>query len=966
MFPQPVRLLPSSSAAAIACCLFLHLAQDAPAATRTWDGGGTNNNWTTATNWVGDVAPIAGDDLVFPDGAARLSTFNNFPASTPFNSIAFSGTAYTLNGATLLLAGGISATHTSGVNRVGLPIQLSANQTFGNSTNGSLYFTGTTIDLNGHNLTFEGVAGEIQVNLAAIVGVGDVIKTGAGYLGMVPASSYTGATEVREGRLVVQSGSALGAPGSGTTVFPGAILNPGGTFTSAEPLVLHGALNIGGFQFGTNTWTGPIALMATNASILVNSSARADLNGVISGTGGFTKSGVGTLILNADNTYAGTTTNILGTLVINGNQPNNPIVLAGGTLAGVGTVGTITASGSAAKTIGPGISPGILNCSNLTLSASATFLVELNGTAAGANYDQLNVSGTVALNDARLSVTLGYLASGGDSYTLIINDGTDSVVGAFNGMPEGAPVAFGVNLFRITYMGGTGNDVVLTKLSQARIWDGEGTDAFWLNPTNWVGNFPPASGDDLAFPPGVARLISSNNYPANTAFNRITLGGINYELYGSNIILNAGLTSTNASQANFVNLPIQLGADQTFTVVSGTPGTQVYLSGGLNLAGRALTLAGAGSWQISSTISGSGSLTKLGSGVALLYASNTFSGPVQILGGRINIYHNNALGLTGADTTVASGASLALASVTSVPEPLVLAGSLVSGGAGPRTLSGPITLSGNVQFDVSAPLAIDSVISGSGGFHKFSPGTLTLNANNTYSGATTVSDGTLLVNGVQPASMVLLNGGTLGGTGTVGTVTSGGAVPKFLRPGGDVGILNSGSVSLNPSTTLLLVIRGTNAGISHDQLNVTGSVNLGGSVLSYDFTFAPNAGDAFTLINNDGADAVIGTFAGLPQGTTFTNAGVFRISYTGGDGNDVVLTRVSPPSQLASIMTITNGHAAFQGMGLSNLTYTIEASTNLINWINIGTAPADTGGLFNFTDTNAPAYPRRFYRAISP
>ena len=57
---------------------------------------------------------------------------------------------------------------------------------------------------------------------------------------------------------------------------------------------------------------------------------------------------------------------------------------------------------------------------------------------------------------------------------------------------------------------------------------------------------------------------------------------------------------------------------------------------------------------------------------------------------------------------------------------------------------------------------------------------------------------------------------------------------------------------------------------------------------------------------------------------------------------------------------------AVHGTGVSNLTYTIEASTNLLNWANIGTAPAGMGGLFNFTDTNAPLYIRRFYRAISP
>ena len=66
------------------------------AAVATWTGGGADNNWTTPGNW-GGVAPIAGDDLVFPGGAARLSNTNNFAAGTAFNSITISGTGYTLD-----------------------------------------------------------------------------------------------------------------------------------------------------------------------------------------------------------------------------------------------------------------------------------------------------------------------------------------------------------------------------------------------------------------------------------------------------------------------------------------------------------------------------------------------------------------------------------------------------------------------------------------------------------------------------------------------------------------------------------------------------------------------------------------------------------------------------------------------------------------------------------------------------
>ena len=75
----------------------------------------------------------------------------------------------------------------------------------------------------------------------------------------------------------------------------------------------------------------------------------------------------------------------------------------------------------------------------------------------------------------------------------------------------------------------------------------------------------------------------------------------------------------------------------------------------------------------------------------------------------------------------------------------------------------------------------------------------------------------------------------------------------------------------------------------HDKLFVKGSVALNGARLSVLGPFPPTI--PVTIIDNDGTDAVIGTFAGLPQNARVIVAGrPMRISYTGGTGNDVVLT----------------------------------------------------------------------------
>ena len=124
------------------------------------------------------------------------------------------------------------------------------------------------------------------------------------------------------------------------------------------------------------------------------------------------------------------------------------------------------------------------------------------------------------------------------------------------------------------------------------------------------------------------------------------------------------------------------------------------------------------------------------------------------------------------------------------------------------------------------------------------------------------------------------------------------------------------------------------------------------------------------IVNNDGADGINGNFSGLPEGKVFTNNGaVFLISYSGGTGNDVVLARVNPPPQLTAIAALTNGLKQIQGLGLSNLTYTIQAASNLnpvILWSNIGASTANSSGVFSFTDTNASLLPMRFYRPVSP
>jgi fibronectin-binding autotransporter adhesin len=144
-------------------------------------------------------------------------------------------------------------------------------------------------------------------------------------------------------------------------------------------------------------------------------------------------------------------------------------------------------------------------------------------------------------------------------------------------------------------------------------------------------------------------------------------------------------------------------------------------------------------------------------------------------------------------------------------------------------------------------------------------------------------------------------GAVLKGTGTTGelTVDENGTVAPGHSPG--CLTVNGG---LNEYGTYEAEVGGSDPCTGYDQLKVTGAVDLGGSnnnpqgklnVLLYN-GFEPEAGQTYTLIDNDGTDAVTGTFAGMDEGATFTVAGfVFTISYTGGDGNDVVVSVENVP-----------------------------------------------------------------------
>lgn len=155
---------------------------------------------------------------------------------------------------------------------------------------------------------------------------------------------------------------------------------------------------------------------------------------------------------------------------------------------------------------------------------------------------------------------------------------------------------------------------------------------------------------------------------------------------------------------------------------------------------------------------------------------------------------------------------------------------------------------------------------------------------------------TAIING-ERGDVSVLRGGTLKGKGTVKNITL--ETEAKLAPGESPGCLTSNDLQFTAGSIYEVEIAGNTVCSEYDRTTANGTVTLGDATLSTILlnNFRPTTNAVFTIIDNDGSDAVNGTFSGLPEGSTITVDGVlFQISYVGGDGNDVTLTALNVPT----------------------------------------------------------------------
>ena len=518
-----------------------------------------------------------------------------------------------------------------------------------------------------------------------------VTTAGTGYTG-APAIAFSGGTVTSAGTYPTGTGNATNFTVSGIT-----LTSPGSGYTAA-PTVFFGS--------GTGTVASAyLSSVALGANTVFGGSGDLQIDAPVSGSYALTKVGAGTLTLAGTNTYSGATIVSNGTLVLCNN-------LAGSVTAATGTLapsGTPTVSG------------------NLAVNASGRFAVRLNGPAAGTQYDQLSVTGTVTLAGA-LDIEAATNLPPGSVFTIINKTGAGTVTGTFTNKPNNSAFDAGGCHWRISYAGGTGNDVALSLVSVPTI---SGVTNLTIAANTSTGPLS-VTVNDAETPADSLTLTGASSNTVLVPTNRIVFGGSG-----------AARTVTVTPVSN------QTGtATLTLTVSDGTDTasdtfvlTVIALSVWTNTA-----TAGALPWtQGANWLSGSPAFSATNGTVEFLTGQTLAPGTVTSSNDNAGTFQLATLRLAGAGPVSGSasvalvGNGLSLGAGSGTP---TLALDAEAGADGlTYTLANTLTLVRPVSIEGagSASFVLSGMLQGAGGLAKSGAAALALTGMNTYSGGTTLA-----------------------------------------------------------------------------------------------------------------------------------------------------------------------------------------------------------------------------------
>lgn len=712
----------------------------------------------------------------------------------------------------------------------------------------------------------------------------------------------------------------------------------GGT---AGTVTVNGALTANGLTFLTNGYTiaGPNALTLGGAAPVISIPTQANsatISAPLAGTAGLTKTGSGTLVLSGANTFT-------GDLAINGGTISISDVADIGVASPLGAGSSLSLNGgilsfnsagtdSTNRTIVLGPNGGTFNSANA--SQNLTLAGVISGTGG------LNKTGTGAL---RLTAT--------NTFT-----GPVTMTAAFIEVPtvtnSGVPGPLGAGS-SITISGG------------GLIIPGFGSNS--TNRAITIGLF------GATFGPGNGTLtlsgpISGTGTLSTTSNGVVILTGTN--TFTGNVFVSSGVVRVANGQAipdtaevflgGFANPPKILDLNNTNETIGSLRGGDAT-GGNVTLGTGTLTIGGDNSSKVyDGSISGSGSVVKIGTGTQTLNGASTFTGPITINGGSISVSDVTDSGING---PLGAGSSIVLGG-----------GTLSFAGLVTDTTNRGITLNaagGTIEVvNVGAVLSFPGVVSGPGSLTKSGPSSLQLTGVNTFTGPLIINGGIVSINGVANSgipsaigagSSIVLNSGALLYSG-FGTFTTDRAVT--LIGGGTLGPGNgtvtfsgpiSGNGALNIGGPGVLVLSGNNT--------YAGGTTIANTIVRLaNGNAIPNFSEVFLLSNVTAAldlnnsSETIGSLAGggdtggnvsLGSGTLTTGANTLSTTYDGVISGSGGLIKTGTGTQTLSrtntftgALSIQNGAVSTPSVANAGLNSPLGAGTLL----NLG-APGSIGTL---------------------
>jgi fibronectin-binding autotransporter adhesin len=805
---------------------------------------GTGTLILSANNSFTGTSTISAGTLQLGNGGTSGSVAGNIVLS----SSAFSTLALNRSD-TLTLAGNITGTGT--VSIASGTLQLTGSNQI-SSTNGG-----------GFGLT---------VNLANAVGA-TLDVTGTQKIAGLSGGGTTG------GNIVLQPGSTLQTLGYANFQSSSYGASFAGNITGTGNFLLNGTNQNGGVftsvsqtLTGTNTFVGTVTVSGANNSLNIgnggtggslvadlvlgsggtvtfNRSDASTYGGVVSGSAGsFVKSGAGTLTVMGASTFTGTTTISAGTLQIGAGSTT------GGWAGSIVDNATLAFNRSDALTHTGGISGtgSVIQSSDASLTLSGALSGSLNVKQTG--------TGTLTLSGSN-SFTGGATLSAG---TLAL--GSSTALGA------SGTVNFGGGTLQ--YGSGVSTDYssrFSTAASQSYKVDTNGQSVTFASALTSSGGTLTKSGT------GTLTLSGANTYSGGTSVTAGTLA-----LGTATTLQNGTVNLSSSGTLGFGTL----GA----ATLGGLSGSSGFALTNTNAAAVTLSIGNNNAdTSYSGAFSGSGGITKVGTGTLTLSGTNSQTGTTTLSAGTLAVSGSSALG-TG--LIALNGGSLQAASASTISNPISLNANSTINGSQSLNLAGPVTLNGFNALSVTAtaPATISVAIGESTPsiFIKQGSGELQLTGASTYTGGTFIQAGTLRINNTTGSAfgtgaVTVASGATLAGAGSfTGALQLNGT----FAPGNSPGTTSTGSQTWAGGGAYVWEINnGTGvSGTNWDLLSISGALTINatsGSPFTVNLTSLLADNSPGNVINFNTATNHSYTIATASSGITGFSASDFTLDTAG-------------------------------------------------------------------------------------